>query len=255
MRTGVRKMFDKLFKKLRKSSLCGWHRGGMYNEPVLVGGNRGRRWIREELSIARFGAVNRFNAIGVYDKSPDSPAKDERKEVKPVEVFKELTSDRPNLDFTNLDAKIKAMKKRIDFMKEDIGVIANEESNVLSWLESRKRSLKGKLWEEFVWPVTTVEKVADLLKKYKLIETTFNEYSLAVPNEAVDEMEKYVTLCKKVTEDKPEFILIVADTPEAKVNHRDPIIVATSPFGKFLHVLGAWDKEVEIMHELYFKNK
>lgn len=255
MRMGVRKMFEKLFKKLRKTKLFGWHCGGMYDEPAMVGGHRGQRWVREELSIARYG--NSYG--GIMEASTKSTAtggsEDQRKEVKPVEVFKELTSKKPNLDFTNLDAKIKAMKKRIDFMNNDIGTPANEEKNVLSWLESRKRSLKNKLWEEFVWPVTTVEKVTDLLKKYKLIETSFNEYSLAVPNEAVDEMEKYVNLCKKVTEDKPEFILIVEDTPKAKATHRDPIIVATSPFGKFLHVLGAWDREVEIMHELYFENK
>lgn len=248
-------MLDKLFKKLRKVKLFGWYRGGDY--PVPNWGGRGRRWVDEELSIARWG--NTYGGPMTTTESLGSMGgtqqKDERKEVKPVEVFNELTAEKPNLDMSNLDEKIKAMKKRADFMTDELGIPANEEKNVISWLEARRKAVKAKLVDKFVWPVTTTDRIADLLKKYKLQQTTFMQYSLAVPNEAIDEMEKYVELCRKVTKDEPEFVLIIEDTPVQKTKHRDPIIVATSPFGKFLHVIGAWDKEVEIMHELYFKLK
>jgi hypothetical protein len=253
-------MLSELFKKLRKTKLFGWHRAGL-EMPMAWDGGRTRRWVDEELNNLHFRSFsNEWQIYGNATATETVTAKpgqmtDERKAAKPAEVFKELTADKPNLDLTNLDQKIKAIKKRIDFMVDELGAAAAEEKNVLSWLEARKKGIKTKVMAEFVWPVTTTEKLADLLKKYKLSKTTFNQYSLSVPAEAIDEMEKYSKLCDKVTKDDPEFILIVPDTPEEKVKHRDPIVLATSPFGKFLHVLGAWDKEVEIMHELYFEMK
>ena len=251
-------MLTKLFKKIKKLTKPGWRRGG-FEMPMPTAWGR-RRWVREELNSIRYQSFgNQFSdSIELSNTATQSSSivkTDDRKELKPIEVFKELTADKPNLDLNDLDSKIKAIKKRIDFMKDDIGAPAIEEQNVLSWLEARKKGVKAKIMAQFYWPVTTTQKLIDLLKKYKLIETTFNEYSLAVPQEAIDEMEKYVKLCRKVTKDEPEFILVVEDTPIQKTKHRDPIILATSPFGKFLHVLGAWDKEVEIMHELYFKGK
>ena len=249
-------MLTELFKKIKKLAKPKWQRGG-FEMPAQVGWGR-RRWVREELNSIRYQSFGSqfIDSVGTSTAETSSMIKtDERKELKPIEVFKELTAEKPNLDLSNLESKIKAIKKRIDFMKDDLGAAAIEEQNVLSWLEARKKGVKAKIMSQFDWPVTTTEKLSDLLKKYKLTETTFNEYSLAVPQEAIDEMEKYVNLCRKVTKDEPEFILVIEDTPVQKTKHRDPIVLATSPFGKFLHVLGAWDKEVEIMHELYFKGK
>lgn len=251
-------MLTELFKKIKKLAKPGWRRGGN-DMPMPMSWGR-RRWVREELNSIRYSSFGNqfFGNSGLSSTATETASMektDERKELKPIEVFKELTAEKPNLDLTNLESKIKAIKKRIDFMKDDLGATAIEEQNVLSWLEARRKGVKAKIMAQFDWPVTTTEKLADLLKKYKLTETTFNEYSLAVPQEAIDEMEKYVNLCRKVTKDEPEFILVIEDTPVQKTKHRDPIVLATSPFGKFLHVLGAWDKEVEIMHELYFKGK
>ncbi len=251
-------MLDKLFKKLKKNRLLGWHRAT--EEPLWIGqpatGRRRARWFNEELSIARFG--NNMGGImeaSISKSMNGGPDKDERKEAKPKDVFKELNGEMPSLSLDNLDEKIKAIQKRRDFMVDEIGTPATEEKQVLAWLEARKKGVKKDVFKDFTWPVTTTDKVAALLKKYKLQETSFQQYTLAVPAEAIDEMEKFVDLYRKVSDDDPEFILIIEDTPKARVQRRDPIILATSPFGKFLHVIGAWDKEVEIMHELYMKGK
>ncbi len=252
-------MLDKLFKSLRKNKLFGFRRAG--TEPMWLEapttGRRRARWFNEELSIARFG--NNYgglmeNAV-VKSMNGSSEKGDERKEAKPKDVFKELNGEMPSLSLDNLDEKIKAIQKRRDFMVDEIGIPATEEKQVLAWLEARKKGVKKDVFKDFTWPVTTTDKVAALLKKYKLQETSFQQYTLAVPAEAIDEMEKFVDLYRKVSDDDPEFILIIEDTPKARVQRRDPIILATSPFGKFLHVIGAWDKEVEIMHELYMQNK
>ncbi len=254
-------MLDKLFKTLRKKMSKGWHRGGYRDVPVHIG--FGRNWASEEIERANPEYMNFGNGIwadtAVSASSTGGTStkqiRPEKKEVKPKDVMNELNEEKPNLDLNNLDAKIKAMKKRRDFMKEDIGTIANEEENAISWLEARKKAVKKKIINKFDWPVTTPEKIAALLSKYKLRKASFAQYSLAVPEEAIDEMEKYSLLCEEVTDDKPEFILIIPDTKEFEEKKRDPIVVATSPFGRFLHVIGAWDKEVAIMHELYFEKK
>jgi len=36
---------------------------------------------------------------------------------------------------------------------------------------------------------------------------------------------------------------------------KDPILLASSPFGKWFYILGAWDKEVEIVDDLVYHNK
>lgn len=251
-----------LFKKLRKQINHKWRRGGQRTqwwEPMVGGSSNAGRWAHEEIDHEMY--QNFFpmaTMVGDVEPGMEKSVKekaDARIEKKPREVFEELTAETPNLDLTDLPAKIKAMQKRVDFMTDDLGLHATEEKNVLGWLKAREQGLKKGIMKEFDWPVTTTKKVATLLKKYKLAKSSLSQYSLAVPEEAIEEMEKYVALHKKVVEGNPEFILIVPDTPEFKQKKRDPILLATSPFGKFLHVLGAWDKEVEIMHELYFENK
>ncbi len=213
-------------------------------------------WAWEELQDAGRNG-NEFMAItaegvGTKYKKP----KDIRKEAKPKDVVNELNAEKPNLDFSNLDERIAAIKKRIHFMESDMGLDAAEERIALSWLEARQKAVKQNLVDDFKWAVTTGDKVKALMSKYKLEKGNITNYHLAIPNEAIDEMEKYVKMYKKVSKEKCEMFIIADEVTARKAyRSRDPIIIATSPFGKFFHIIGAWDKEVEILHELFIKNK
>ncbi len=199
-----------------------------------------------------------LDALAVTQSTPDGKKiEDTRQEAKPKDVMKELFGKMPDIDFKDLETKIKAIKKRRDFIHDELEKPTIEEDQALSWLEARK---KGKKYlEEFRWFITTEDKVSELLKKYKLTKAMLDQYHLAIPAEAIDEMEAYYALWKKVADkkDKPEFV-VIADIPKEQKQYerrRDPILLATSPFGKYYFCLGAWDREVQILHELFFPTK
>ena len=84
--------------------------------------------------------------------------------------------------------------------------------------------------------------------------------------EAIDELEKFMKEYEKVSPGtKPVLKLIIDDIPEkapdGKVKgdsierKKDPILLASSPFGRFFYILGAWDKEVEIVDDLIYHGK
>lgn len=183
--------------------------------------------------------------VSSFESFGSSGSKDKRKEVKPKAVMKELLGEKAKIDLVNLDQKIKVIKKRANFMEDELEIGASDERKVLNWLEARKKYPKnGSL---FCWKTTTQTKIDALLKKYKLSLGTISFYKRCIPEEAIDEMEKFTKACRKVTKTNPD-IKIIADPDETK---KDPIILGVSPFGNFFYVLGAWDKEVEIMDELY----
>lgn len=206
-----------LFKRLRKKSKRLW-RGGWSDRPQDV------------------AVLSGFGTMGEKDK---------RKEAKPKDVMKELFSGKAKVDLTNLDEKIKAIRKRRDFMDYELDLSVGDENRVIEWLKARKKYPKyGQL---FNWHTTTQPKVDKLLKKYQLKVGSVMEYKRCIPVEAIDEMERFTKSCRRVTASTP-IIKIIADADETK---KDPILLGQSPFGNFFYVLGAWDKEVEIMDELY----
>ena len=82
-----------------------------------------------------------------------------------------------------------------------------------------------------------------------------------MPNEALDELEAYLDLYELYREDKPVFKLIIDDAPDpvhdgrSQERKKDPILLASSPFGKWWHILGAWDKEVEYVDAIIYHGK
>jgi hypothetical protein len=71
--------------------------------------------------------------------------------------------------------------------------------------------------------------------------------------EAIDEIEKFIAACKKVTDAESEFRLIIDDGgTETK---KDPIMYASSPFGKWFYVIGAWDKEIMYVDDIIYHGK
>lgn len=215
------KFLDKLFKKLKKKSRR-LYRSGWNVYPT-------------EVAISSFGSIN-------------ATSEDKRKTVKPKAVMKELFSDKKKkvrVDLTNLDEKIKAIKKRRDFMEYDLNLSTHDEEKVLNWLKARKKFKKYA--SLFKWRTTTPAMIQKLLKEYKLNLGEVITYKRCIPAEAIEEMEKFTDAYGKVEKSPPQ-LKIIADIDETK---KDPIILGQSPFGNYFYVLGAWDKEVEIMDELY----
>lgn len=204
------------FKKLRKKSKRLWRSGWELEGGVIN--------------------VSSFNS---------NESEDKRKQVKPKDVMKELFAKKVKIDLNNLDNKIKAIQKRRDFMEYDLNLHTGDEDKVISWLKSRKKYAKNV--DLFNWNTTTQAKVDKLLEKYQLTVGSVIEYKRCIPAEAIDEMEAFTKACGKVMRRTP-IIKIIADKDETK---KDPILLGESPFGNFYYVLGAWDKEVEIMDELY----
>lgn len=181
-----------------------------------------------------------------------SKINDERIVAKPKDVLSELycRDEDFKLDLTNLKSKLKDMEKRRVFMKEELNQSTEEEDHAIEWLKSRMRYVKLK--ERFNWPVTNDVKIGELCKKYKVQTASVGVYKRCIPAEAIDAMEEYVKLYKKVADVQPLDIKLIVDVggPEQK---KDPIIYAASPFGNYYYVLGAWDEEVAILDELFLR--
>lgn len=185
------------------------------------------------------------------NESPKSEKKvDERIEKKPVEVFKEIISEKPKIDLTNLDKKIEMIKKRIEVL-ESAGVSISDEKEAISFLEARKKYQKYK--DEFKWEITTISSVENLCKKYKLRSVGINSFYKSLPMEAINELEKFINSYNKVSNINPVLTLIIDEG--GKEDKKDPILLAGSPFGKWYYLLGAWDKEVEFVDDLIYHGK
>jgi len=136
-----------------------------------------------------------------------------------------------------------------------VGVAGNmgNEDEALGFLKARKKYQKcGKL---FCWATTTDELIDKLCKKYKVRMVDFGSYQRNVPAEAIDELEKFVNAYDKVRNDTLILKLIVDDKPDSPEKKKDPILLAASPFGAWWYVLGAWDREVEIIDDLIYHKK
>jgi hypothetical protein len=184
--------------------------------------------------------------------SSKSEKKDERIEKKPVEVFKEIIAETPVMNVNNLDEQIKLVTRRKK-MLEELGTNSDDEIQALAFLQARKKGLKVKT--NFHWASTNLTMIAELVKKYKVAMTDFAAYSKNIPMEAIDELEKYLKEYSKVSNDKPVLKLIIDSTPQSKEIKKDPILLASSPFGRYFYILGAWDKEVAIVDDLIYHGK
>ena len=174
-----------------------------------------------------------------------------RIEKKPVEIWGEIVSEIPKIDLVDIDKKIKVVKRRKDFLEDEMQISARDEKMALGFLEARKKF--PKYGHMFKWSVTNMDAIDALCNKYKVQYVNFSGYYKTVPNEALDELEAFMTAWKKVRKDEPLIKLITDEGGPEQV--KDPILLAASPFGKWFYILGAWDKEIEFVDELVYGNK
>jgi len=188
---------------------------------------------------------------------------DERKEVQPIEVFNEIKKEGLEPDFSKLDEKITAVENRIKILKEHLkDEHLTDEHKALFFLKNRRTYLKTMKKNPLDWAMTNREAIDDLCKRYKLQTVPLKQYYTLVPNDGVKEMSRYSKAYEAITGDKPIFELIIKveeSKPEEKKERtkkdRDPILVANSPLGDFMFVLGAWDDEVEFVDEIIYQGK
>lgn len=188
---------------------------------------------------------------------------DERKEVEPKAVFEEVKREGLEPDFTNLDTKIKAVEGRISILKEHLSDDhLRDEHKALFFLKNRRKYLDTRKKTPLDWAMTNREAVDDLCKRYKLQTVPLKQYYTLVPNEGLKEMARFTKAYKAITGDLPIFELVIKDAekkPEEaaarKKKDRDPILLANSPLGDFMFVIGAWDEEVEFVDEIIYQGK
>lgn len=221
----------RLIRKLRKKSLNAYVSG--WNTEASTG---------VQIAYTSFDSS--------YDNVKRESSEDTRVVKKPVEIVNEIVSDLPVINLGDLDKQIKIVQRRIDVLEEQ-GVNLTDEPEALGFLKARKKY--SRYANLFKWDVTTIEKIQTLCSTYKVMKVSFSGYHKTVPNEALDELEKFALAYEKVRNDKPILELIVDQGgPEQR---KDPILLARSPFGKWYYILGAWDKEVEIVDDLIYKGK
>ena len=178
--------------------------------------------------------------------------KDKRIAKKPIEIFEEIVSEKPKINLNNLDGQIKLVKERIKVLSQHLRrVNLDQEEQALGYLKARKRY--ERFGNKFKWEITNKVLIDKLCKKYKVKLVDIHQYYRNIPKEGVDEIERFGEALEYINNCEPLFKLIIDDG--GKETRKDPILLAASPFGNWYYILGAWDKEVEIVDKLIYKGK
>lgn len=215
--------FNKWFKRKK----AGTFRSGWVDTGVMEG----------------FRVTNDAIAFSSTEKGQEE---DTRIVKKPIEIKEEIISEIPQINLVDIDGQIKGIKRRIKLLKELEDISGKEEEEALQYLIARKKFLKDR--DSFGWKVASYSKIDSLCKKYKVRKVSFENYYKSVPTEALEELKKFICAFDKVTDTDARVELIIDDGGKETV--KDPILLAHSPFGRWWYVLGAWDKEIEILDEL-----
>lgn len=176
------------------------------------------------------------------------PKPDKRETATPLSVMTELERVPTPFDCENLDEKIYTLKDKSKLINQRYAKAQID--GLTERLENRKKYRDNVAFYSS-FPNTTDEKIDNLLAKYKLVIKESDLFTPTFPKEAVEIMKKYSEVTKKITKEKPVFYVIAEDKDfEKKYKKLDPILLVQSPFGFFWQILGAWDKEMILLHEL-----
>jgi len=251
-----------LLKKLRGSSESDVSWKGMDNGPSFGSmptvTSNWTTFASTNTQMQGDNSINFINSLGASQLSSVAKGKDIedlRIEKKPVEIVSEIMTPEPVFDVAKIEDQIRIVEWRIKVVERYHGDV-DDEKQALRYLKARAKWLKyGK---KFTWPIATNELIAKLISTYKLENVSFREYAKNVPLEATIELEKFGAAWDLVMgkERQPDVRLIVGYIPpEKKPVKKDPILLVTSPFGNWWYILGAWDKEVEIVDQIVYKGQ
>jgi len=217
------------------------------------------------ISIPEFLITTRGNWTGSISMSDDEDSdedsvkrtKDYKKKiaVKPKDVYDELERVPTNFSLEALEDKIEILKLKHSFINQSN--VKKEVNDFIELLENRKKYDKkakdGKTFREFFckYDATNDQKIQVLLSKYELVMRSPDIFIPEFPAEAVQAMKIYTEKIEELCGKKPVFFVIATEDSFKKTyEKRDPILLASSPFGFYYYILGAWDEEMILLTEL-----
>jgi len=175
-----------------------------------------------------------------------------RKTVKPIDVVGELKIAPRKFDLIGLEDKITLLKDAQTYISNRGGGTYTKEDvdGMLVLLENRKKYNEHRVYFDSL-DTTEQQQIDALLAKYKLVHKSADIFIPEFPAEAIQAMKTFTEVTEKICNKKPKFTVIAGEDLFQKVyQRRDPILLASSPFGLYYYILGAWDKEMLILSEL-----
>lgn len=175
---------------------------------------------------------------------------DKRKQFDKDVLKKELVVPPVKIEKGKLSVKILEVR-RIIYSLQKKGMDVSRYTEAKEQLLNRKRYTIAIEQTLSTYPITTLTKIQDLSEEYKLVFKNLNGVTRDIPLNAVKAIEKFCKPLEKarITYTKNNFFLIAPEDWWQK--KRDPILLAKSPFGNYYYILYAWDKEVDIVEELF----
>lgn len=168
--------------------------------------------------------------------------------VTPRQVLSELETIPTPWSLEMLDGKISILKDKEKLIRQEY--TKREILALIERLTNRKKYIENKeFFDQF--QNTNDEKIDAFLLKHKFLMKTSDIFIPEFPNDAITTMNQYTEKVKEICGKEPIFYVIAEEDQFKKAyEKRDPILLAQSPFGFYWQILGAWDKEMLLLHEL-----
>ena len=200
--------------------------------------------------------VNGNGGYGGLATTGDVPKGAVRVEVSPKSVVDELKRPPTMMSLDGLDGKLAILKMKKDLISQRYS--AEHVTGMIQALEMRKKydeksKVAKRTYREFFsrYDTTDESKIEALTTKYELVAKDADLFIPEFPDEAIETMDLYTKVVQELTGKKPRFYVIAkAKDFRDAFNKRDPILYATSPFGMFYYILGAWEEEMLYLPEL-----
>lgn len=168
--------------------------------------------------------------------------------IKPIQVLEELEKIPTPWNLMGLDDKIEVLRHKEKLIAQLYA--KREVTALIERLENRKKySAHKQFFDHF--QNTTDEAIDKLLSKYDLVMKSSDVFVPEFPDDAIKVMKDYTEKMEELCGKKPVFYVIAEPEKFRKAyEKRDPILLVQSPFGFYWQILGAWDKEMLLLHEL-----
>jgi hypothetical protein len=187
---------------------------------------------------------------GLFDEATPATRKQETVQIaiSPMTVLEELERKPDPFTLQNLDEKLTILRDKATLVRQ--AYAEREVQGLIERLELRKKYVEfATFFGRF--DNTTDEQVTKFCEKHGFVLKSADMFIPAFPDEAVKVMKEYTAQTEKLCGKKPLFFVIAtAESFADKTKRYDPILLVQSPFGFYWQILGAWDKEMLIVHEL-----
>ena len=198
---------------------------------------------------------------GLFVRSTDLPLPEKsvtgKLPVKPVQVLSELEIVPDVFSMLGLDSKIAMFEAKKDLLRNKNatgGASWYASRDIESVLERLKARRNYSAHKDFfsLFRNTTDEKIEPFLQEHDFSLKTSDLFLPDFPEDAVSIMAEYKKHTQAVTGGKSPVFYVIANSKDFKdaFGRRDPILLAQAPFGFYWQILGAWDEEMLILHEL-----